>query len=801
MTQPASDRNPVEAFFDAFSGQHLFRAVNHAAEEGKQFYGELWQYEPELHELNASGWSIYFCANDPGGLSTKTDAFTDLRCIYQDAEPGKTKDPAHEPDICGQLAHFTVETSPGRFQRFWLTEPIPAHNWRFIQRGMVEWYGHDSECATGPAQIMRAPGFLNTKKAYADNPPRARITADRSHLPRLTLAAVAKHFAFPDEFSRAGGNVVAAFDRIQSSGGAGNVVELDKTRAARQGVTNTAVQQERQQAQLRGVPAHSMAVETILEVMALLNPSMGRNEWRRVAGALHYMSQGEDWGFDIFETWSGLGDNYTGGMDCEGLWRGLKLDAKTLTHWITLRKMSAQVKPGKLERARLHSKAFDGLRERLGDYVEMTALEINFPERKRGPDGFTMELDKNSKANAEALLRDLGISARWDDFASVVRLNDEPLSSGHIVDLHATAHDQGWKPTRIQINEFVEGVARQSPYNPAQEHFNSLRGRWDGKPRLATMFIRHLGAPDTPSIRECAELVMYAAVRRVYDPGCKFDLMPILQGAQGLGKSSLFRLLCPFDEWFLNSVRLDLEEKRLYAQIQGKLFIEFGELSGKKNAEIEKIKAFVTQQTDEYIQNHATAITRRKRSAVFVGTTNEHRFLRDLTGNRRFPVVPVTKELNFKALISEREQLWAEAVTLEDIAGDLRFSADAEADMRLIQGDRIDRNVTIEDLFEQLNAFALGYVHRDTLWEALGYDNAHGRDKKLHATAHYAMADFEKMMRQAGWTMQTLTKHDHGTGRGHFRKAHRVAPKEIIYTGSQFAYKSAVEAEAGELLD
>lgn len=799
MAQPQADCNAIDTFFDAFSGYHLFRAVLQGTNKGRNFYGEFWQFEPELRALNAEGWAIYFCANDPGSAYAKTSAFTELRAIYQDAEPGKTTDVMQEPEIAGQQAHFVVETSPGRLQRWWLTDPIPAAQHRFIHKGMVEWHGHDHACATGPAQVMRAPGFVNHKPEY--DKPLVRILHDRSHQPRLTLAAVARYFAFPDEFARSQGNEVNAMQRIQSAGPVDNVVQLDQTRARRQQAVNHQVQQERQQEQLRGVPASAIALETILGVLALLNPSMGRNEWRKVGGALHFMSQGADWGFDLFETWSGLGENYKGSFDCEALWRGLKLDAKTMTHWVTLLKMSGQVKPGETEQARLRSAAFDGLRRRLDTYLDMHRLEVNFTERKRGADGFTMELERNSKENCECLLRDLGISARWDEFGAVVRLNGESLTAAHIAELHATAFDQGWKPTRPQLTEFLEGIARQSSYNPAQEFLHGLRGKWDGRPRLETVFIRHLGAPDRISARELGKLFMYAAVRRIHEPGYKFDLMPILQGKQGLGKSSLFRLLCPNPEWFLDSVRLDLEEKRLYAQIQGKLFVEFGELSGKKNAEVEKIKAFVTQQTDEYVANYATAVTSRKRVAVFVGTTNERRFLRDLTGNRRFPVVPVEKELDFEALLAERDQLWAEAVCMEELEGDLRFSPEAEADMREVQADRMDRDVTVEDIFLQINEIEHGFVHRDQLWSALGYSSGKDRDKKLHANARFALNDLEKMLYAAGWTMQETTRYENGVARGHSRRPKEGKLREIVYTGSQFLYRSDITDEALTLLE
>ncbi len=807
MPQPQVDRNPVEAFFDAFSGQHLFRAVNHASEHAVQLYGEYWLHAPDLERLNADGYSIYFCVNDPHGTSARAASFTGLRCIYQDAEPGKTADPTAEPTICGQPAHMTIQTSEGRFQRFWLMakgEEIGLSHWPHIQRLMCEWHGHDNECATGPAQIMRAPGFLNTKY---DPAPRVLIVADRLHLPKLTLAAVAKYFAFPDPFAaNIDPNAANAAQRYQSGDAkTENVYSLDKERARRSGTADRLNAERRQVEALHGTPPGTLPLADILDVMARLNPSMGRNEWRKVGGALHFMFQGSDTGLNIFERWSGLGDNYKGGFDCEGLWNGLDVNVPRPAHWITLKHMASQCRPGAAEQARLRSPAFEALRGELDAYLDVTFLHVGFTFMRGMGDGRAPEPDPTQIQNVRDLLAGIGTTARWDDFTACVRLFADgraaPLSQEALVDLWATAHDQGLKLSRRALEEFLTAIARQSSYNPAQEYMHKRKGKWDGVSRLERLFIDHLGAPDTPSIRELGVLTLCAAVRRVFEPGYKFDLMPILQGAQGLGKSSLFALLCPDPEWFLNSVRLDLEEKRLYAQIQGKLFVEFGELSGKKNAEVEKIKAFVTQQTDEYIANYASATTRRERASVFVGTTNEHRFLRDLTGNRRFPVIPVAKELDWEALRAVKDQLWAEAVAVEDVLPDLRLSPEAVADMEAVQQSRIDRDVTVEEIFRQIDVFKTGFVHRDSLWAALGYDNGRERDKKLAATARFALRDLESMMRHAGWSIQEVSKHSGGAGRGHFRKEKRVLAQEIVYSGARFLYRKDLTDEANDLLD
>lgn len=186
---------------------------------------------------------------------------------------------------------------------------------------------------------------------------------------------------------------------------------------------------------------------------------------------------------------------------------------------------------------------------------------------------------------------------------------------------------------------------------------------WDGVPRLDTLFIDYLGAADTPYTRAVTRKGFCAAVARALQPGVKYDTMPILAGPQGLGKSTLLRMMGR--EWFNDSLNT-FEGKEACEMIQGSWIIELQELNGMSKAEENQVKQFLSKLEDIFREPYGRRTGRHPRRCVFFGTTNEEEFLRDHTGNRRFwPVdcaVQQTTKSVFTDLEAEVPQIWAEAL-------------------------------------------------------------------------------------------------------------------------------------------
>ena len=229
-------------------------------------------------------------------------------------------------------------------------------------------------------------------------------------------------------------------------------------------------------------------------------------------------------------------------------------------------------------------------------------------------------------------------------------------------------------------------------FNPLHDYLNSLPV-WDGTERIDKLLVDYLGAPDTHYVREVTRRTLIGAVKRVYEPGCKFDTVLVLDGKPGIGKSTLLRKLG--GEFFSDSLSLtDTRDKTAAEKLQGIWIMEIGEMQGSRKADIEAIKSFISRQVDEYRAAYARVVEKHPRTAIICGTTNSVTgFLRDTTGNRRFWPVMVagTGKLSVWDMPDAvRDQIWAEAVSLYQCGEDAYLDAETEAEARIAQREALE---------------------------------------------------------------------------------------------------------------
>lgn len=168
----------------------------------------------------------------------------------------------------------------------------------------------------------------------------------------------------------------------------------------------------------------------------------------------------------------------------------------------------------------------------------------------------------------------------------------------------------------------------------------------DNVERLERLFIDYLGAEDNAYARYITKKVIVACVGRIFNPGCKFDLMLVLVGPQGCGKSTIIKKLGK--KWFSDTLN-SINDKNAYEQIKGQWIVEVAELSALKKADVESIKHFLSKSEDTYRGAYLKWAETHKRQCVLIGTTNTHELLKDATGNRRFLPLDVSPD---KAKIS-----------------------------------------------------------------------------------------------------------------------------------------------------
>ncbi len=184
-----------------------------------------------------------------------------------------------------------------------------------------------------------------------------------------------------------------------------------------------------------------------------------------------------------------------------------------------------------------------------------------------------------------------------------------------------------------KVQSAIKIVANENRYHPVRDYLNSLQ--WDGTERIRYALHHFLGADTDEYTYEALKLFLMGAIRRVFRPGSKFEVMLCLVGGQGAGKSTFFRLLAGRDEWFSDDLK-KLDDENVYRKLQGHWIIEMSEMIATANAKsIEEIKSFLSRQKETYKVPYETHPADRLRQCVFGGTTNRQDFLpRDRTGNR-----------------------------------------------------------------------------------------------------------------------------------------------------------------------
>ena len=217
-----------------------------------------------------------------------------------------------------------------------------------------------------------------------------------------------------------------------------------------------------------------------------------------------------------------------------------------------------------------------------------------------------------------------------------------------------------------KTKDAVVAVAAERAYHPVRDYLEGLP-EWDGIPRVDTLLVDYFGAADNSYTRAVSRKSMAAAIARVYRPGTKFDSVPILNGPQGIGKSTFYAKLA--GEWFSDSLTLtDMKDKSGPEKLQGYWILELGELAGMRKADIETVKSFISRVDDKYRASYGVNVESHPRQCVIVGTTNaETGFLRDITGNRRFWPVRVSGNSRKKPWQLTKEdvaQIWAETLVL-----------------------------------------------------------------------------------------------------------------------------------------
>lgn len=208
------------------------------------------------------------------------------------------------------------------------------------------------------------------------------------------------------------------------------------------------------------------------------------------------------------------------------------------------------------------------------------------------------------------------------------------------------------------VDEAVSVVADLHAVHAVKEYLEPLR--WDGTPRLKTWPLRYLGAADLPEHRFVGQAWLVGAVKRIYEPGCQFDNVLVLEGRQGARKTTALRVLG--GAWHAESIT-DVGSKDSLQTLRGKWIVEFAELDALGRVDSSRIKQHISATNDVYRPSYGRRSITVPRQSVFAASCNPEKYLKDETGARRFWPVRCGG-IDIDALRRDRDQLWAEAVHL-----------------------------------------------------------------------------------------------------------------------------------------
>jgi len=221
-----------------------------------------------------------------------------------------------------------------------------------------------------------------------------------------------------------------------------------------------------------------------------------------------------------------------------------------------------------------------------------------------------------------------------------------------------------YSPTKTK--DAVLAVAASRAYHPVREYLQKLP-EWDGIKRVDALLVDYFGAEKNSYTESVIRKTLTAAVARIYHPGTKFDSVLILNGPQGIGKSTFFAKLAGM--WFSDSLSLtDMRDKSGPEKLQGYWILELGELAGMRKTDVETVKSFISRVDDKYRASYGLNVESHPRQCIIVGSTNaESGFLRDITGNRRFWPVRISgngTKKPWQLAKEEVEQIWAETIAI-----------------------------------------------------------------------------------------------------------------------------------------
>ncbi len=387
--------------------------------------------------------------------------------------------------------------------------------------------------------------------------------------------------------------------------------------------------------------------------------------WLKIGFALHEGTAGRDEGLALWDEWSSRGAAYEAGA-CAAKWESMGKGGEgrntvglgTLRHLAVAGGWAPVVEFEDVSGLAVHDSGVQG-----------DPIVQDLPRFERDKEGRILPTTSNL---LQALDRPdmTGYHLGVDTFKEALMFARRPGAWEPFSDVHYTRikhalenNGKGFRPiARVEVKECVADIADRNRFDSAQLWLEGLK--WDGVKRIDNFLYDYWGAADTEYTRAVSLYIWTALAGRVLDPGCQADMMPILVGDEGPGKTSVIRALVPSDDYFCE-VAFDEKDDDIARKLRGVLACEVAELRGLGTRDEESIYAFVTRRYEKWVPKFKEFAASFPRRSILFGTTNDGEFL-SKEGRRWLPFNVGARAgrsedaIRVEAVERDREQLWAE---------------------------------------------------------------------------------------------------------------------------------------------
>lgn len=394
------------------------------------------------------------------------------------------------------------------------------------------------------------------------------------------------------------------------------------------------------------------------------NDDRGWDDWNRIGMAFYASSDGSDDGLEAFCQWSEKSKKYDEDT-CLSRWEHYDKSPPDSIGFGTLVYEAKQADPGFVLPSNVIAPNPAPSNYTNGTTVALPAAflanAIVFPDVNR------LNKPLPTCRNAVKAIEALGISCSMDVFHDQMLVGGQEvrevvgdLSDNCVAMLRAVIERRyDFDPGERNARDAAIRLCLAHKFDPVCDYLAGLS--WDTRPRINQWVIDYLGAPDTELHRTFGRLMLVAAVRRARAPGTKFDQIIILEGPQGIGKSSAVRILAGEANYSDQHI-LGVSDREQQEAFQGVWLHEIAELAGMRRADVERVKHFARRTEDRARPAYGRHREDKPRRGIFIATTNEHSYLREY--DRAFwPIT--TAQIDLAKLRADRDQLWAEAAAVE----------------------------------------------------------------------------------------------------------------------------------------